>query len=86
MSALRLRTETHCFPLVQVADDWLTIQWPKVNHMMTIGLVPWYMPLNNQQIAGNVATQVGHVETLTLQRSTLHMGSISAFPPASHHP
>jgi hypothetical protein len=58
----------------QVADDWLTIQWPKVNHMMTIGLVPWYMPLNNQRIAGNVATQVGHIETRHLLLSTLHTG------------
>jgi hypothetical protein len=59
---------------LQVADDWLTIEWPKVNHMMTIGLVPWYMPLNNQRIAGNVATQVGHVETQRLPPSTLRMG------------
>lgn len=44
--------------MLQVADDWLTIQWPKVNHMKSIGLVPWSMPLTNQRIAAAVATQV----------------------------
>ena len=71
-SALGLTVDRH----PQIADDWLTIQWPKVNHMMTIGLVPWYMPLNNQRIAGNVATQVGHIESCHLLPSTLHTGCV----------
>ena len=74
MFASRLTTGSHNY--LQVADDWLTIQWPKVNHMMTIGLVPWYMPLNNQRIAANVATQVGHAKTNHLLPRSLHTGCV----------
>ena len=53
-----------------VADDWTSVNWHKIEYLMTCGLKPWYIdhtdagqtpPLPSQHLAATVSPEAPHV-------------------------